>query len=77
MALAVHDRAFRVEKYNDVRNLLGVNLPDGIDHIVIRWRDDCKDRPVFRISAPGREDRELPANTSLKRLSRLGLNSGY
>lgn len=77
IALAAHDKAFKLPSLNDINGVFSLTLPDGESKITLPWRDDIHDEPILRVSGDGTQVAKLQSSDASKRLKSLGRQMGY
>lgn len=77
MALALHDKAFKLSSLRDANCLFSLTVPSGEKKITIPWRDDILDTPILRGRDDGTKVAQLQDSVFAKRLKSLGEQMGY
>ena len=82
ISLILFDDAFEAESAKNVRNIFNTDIPEGKSSLVLKWKREALDRPVF--TEPARDDEEetrskprpMLARTWSNYLRRLGREAG-
>lgn len=77
VALALHNKAFKLPSVRDANCLFSLTVPSGEKRITIPWRDDILDTPVLRGRDDGVRVTQLQDSVSARRLKSLGEQMGY
>ena len=83
ISLALDDNAFDAESAKDVKNMFWVKMPNHKKSLVLKWKREVLDVPVFRepsrsIAEGGTSSSEpLRAGTWIRYLKRLGRTAGF
>ncbi|MCJ1475489.1 hypothetical protein MMC13_004152 [Lambiella insularis] len=80
IVLALYDDAFKAKSAKHVENIFFAKMPEGKNSLVLKWKREILDRPVFTqpIKAKGSftSSQPLRASTWIGYLKRLGLKAG-
>ena len=82
ISLALFDDAFEAESATNVRNIFNADVPEGKSSLVLKWKREALDRPVFTEPARDNEEetwskpRPMLARTWSNYLRRLGREAG-
>lgn len=83
ISLAVHDDTFEAKSARKVENMFWAKVPSGRKSLILKWKRDALDLPVFREKSRGVGGRgtsptdPLRASTWIGYLKRLGEKAGF